>query len=101
MGSIISSIFYRCFSFCFPRSPNQNRHVRLPDIEEGKPQRLHTGPTLGPTPKRRALLVGISYRHSQSELWWPLENPHKDVDMFRDLLVRKYVIICEALMTQR
>ena len=39
--------------------------------------------------KRRAILVGISYAHSQSDTWWPLDGPHGDVDGFRDLLVRK------------
>jgi len=95
-SSAISSIFYRFFSFCFPRFTNQNTREPLPDIEEGKgkPHVPTSGPTSSPTPKptpkRRALLVGISYHHSQSDTWWPLENPHGDVDMFKDLLVRAY-----------
>jgi hypothetical protein len=88
MGSFISSIS-RCFSFYFHRLTNFNGHVRLPepDPEEGKLSGTIIGPTVGPKLKRRALLVGISYAHSQSETWWELEHPHKDVDMFRDLLV--------------
>jgi hypothetical protein len=91
MGSFISSIS-RCFSFYFHKLTNFNGHVRLPepDPEEGKPSGTIIGPTVGPKLKRRALLVGISYAHSQSETWWELEHPHKDVDMFRDLLVGTY-----------
>ncbi|KAN0136668.1 Caspase domain containing protein [Lactarius tabidus] len=63
-----------------------------PVIEEGKPPGTIIGPSLGPTVrlKRRALLVGISYAHGPTDTWWELENPHQDVDMFRDLLVRTY-----------
>ena len=57
------------------------------DLEEGKLPRTITSPTVGPAVKRRALVVGISYAHSQSDIWWPLENPHEDVEMFRDLLI--------------
>jgi hypothetical protein len=45
------------------------------------------GTSIVPKKKRRALLVGISYAHIQSDTWWPLENPHQDVDLFRNLLV--------------
>jgi hypothetical protein len=93
MGSFISSIS-RCFSSYFRRFTNSNVHVRLPDpdLEEGKPTGTIIGRTLGPIVKlkRRALLVGISYAHGPRDTWWELENPHKDVDMFRDLLVGTY-----------
>ncbi|KAF8259966.1 caspase domain-containing protein [Lactarius quietus] len=105
MGSIISTIV-SYLSACFRRITNSNGRERLQDrdIEEGKQQDTSIGPTLSPTPptlvptpplpkltpKRRALLVGISYKHSESDDWWPLENPHVDVDMFRSLLVSVY-----------
>ncbi|KAN0136670.1 Caspase domain containing protein [Lactarius tabidus] len=93
MGSFISSIS-RCFSSYFRRFTNSNVHVRLPDpdLEEGKPTGTIIGRTLGPIVKlkRRALLVGITYAHSPQDTWWELENPHKDVNMFRDLLVGTY-----------
>jgi len=83
MGSLLSSIYSRYFSFCFRRIINSNGRIRLPDVEEGKPQ----GTSIVPTVKRRALLVGISYAYSQSDTWWSLENPHDDVDLFWNLLV--------------
>jgi len=43
----------------------------------------------GTTPKRRALLVGISYENSSSE-WELLEGAHIDVACFRDLLISAY-----------
>ena len=39
--------------------------------------------------KRRALLVGISYT-SPWNTWPPLDEPHGDVDQYRDLLVSEY-----------
>jgi len=45
------------------------------------------GASVGPPTKRRALLVGISYYHSQPDTWRPLGGPHECVDLFRDLLV--------------
>lgn len=41
-------------------------------------------------PKRRALLVGISYSRASSETWSPLDGTHIDVDKFRDLLISVY-----------
>ena len=46
-----------------------------------------------PRPKRRALLIGITYKGSTDEVWTPLEHPHDDVDNFRELLIRVYSII--------
>lgn len=89
MGSILSFIS-RCFPSIFRSSTDSDGHepFRDPDLEEGKSSDTVIGPTSAPTVKvrRRALLVGISYAHSQSE-WCSLENPHQDVDMFRDLLI--------------
>jgi hypothetical protein len=82
MGSFLSTI-RRCLSFCFRGTINPNGRIRLPDVEEGKTQ----GTSIVPKKKKRALLVGISYAHIQSDTWWPLENPHQDVDLFRNLLV--------------
>ena len=94
---MISSIWSRCFSFFFRRTTYPNGRIHLPDIEDGQLQ----GTSIVPTVQRRALLVGISYTHSWSEVWWPLENPHKDVDMFRDLLVGKQSSSAKARMTRR
>ena len=91
MGSIMGSIYSRCSSFRFRQATNQNGRIRLrvPDIDGTTPG-TSTGPALGPTTKRRALLVGISYAHSQSGGdYRVLENPHDDVDMFRNLLIRE------------
>lgn len=92
MGCILSFIS-RCFPF-FRQATDSNGHEPLrgpdrPDLEEGKSQDTVIGPALSPTlkVKRRALLVGISYAYIQSDLWCSLENPHQDVDMFRDLLI--------------
>ena len=85
VGSLLSSFYSRCLESCFPCITNPNGHIRLPDEEEDEPQDA----SMFPKVKRRALVVGISYVHSQSETWWPLEHPHQDADMFRDLLVRK------------
>ena len=46
-----------------------------------------------PKSKRRALLVGITYKSSTDEVWTPLEHPHDDVDNFRELLIRVFSII--------
>lgn len=86
MGSLLSSIYSRYLSFCFSRIVGPTGRIRLPDVEEGKTQ----GTGIGPTVKRRALLVGISYKPNQSDTWRPLENPHGDVDLYRKLLVRVY-----------
>ena len=53
--------------------------IRLPDDEDNK--RDSEGPTL----KRRALLVGISYKGAHNK-WSALDGPYDDVDRFRHLL---------------
>ncbi|KAI0299856.1 caspase domain-containing protein, partial [Russula brevipes] len=42
------------------------------------------------TPKRRALLIGISYHRTQSKIWTPLDGSHEDVERFRKLLIETY-----------
>jgi hypothetical protein len=73
------------------------RHERLPDVEgdlcepddaEGS---LRGDKAKGTTPKRRALLVGISYRHSPSNEWEHLDGTHVDVERFRELLISAYM----------
>jgi ankyrin repeat protein len=67
-----------------------SHHKRLRDVES----KAH-----GPTPKRRALLVGISYHDSTSPMWEPLAGPHVDVENFRELLICMYFIPGSALAT--
>jgi ankyrin repeat protein len=55
------------------------QRIRLPDVVEETRSAM-----VGP--KRRALLVGISY-HSSS----PLDGPHKDVDCVRELLIGEQI----------
>jgi hypothetical protein len=43
----------------------------------------------GPTSKRCALLVGISYNGAYNQ-WPALNGPHNDVDRFRQLLTGTY-----------
>ena len=45
-----------------------------------------------PRPRRRALLVGISYHDSTDPVWTPLEGPFFGVHHFLDLLIRVYII---------
>jgi hypothetical protein len=65
------------------RNPaHQPHHEPLPDIEgEGET------PYPGPLPKKRALLVGITYHSSISSIWTPLICPHVDVKHFQELLI--------------
>src|SRR5487761_1706773 len=60
------------------------------DVEGG----LREGTANGATPKRRALLVGISYEHSPCDEftgeWEVLDGTHKDVEYFRKLLISAY-----------
>jgi hypothetical protein len=79
MGALISSLFTRCFSLRLYKAnnPTLTGRVRLPDVEECK--------TDGTTPKRRALLVGITYNGSKT--WSRLDGPHGDVAHFQKLLI--------------
>ena len=56
--------------------------LRLTDVQEET-----QSARAAPTSKRRALLVGISYHHSLSEPWSPLDGSHEAVDRFRELLI--------------
>lgn len=56
--------------------------VRLPDDDDDKSE--------GPTSRRRALLVGISYKGDHNQ-WPPLDGPHSDVERFRQLLIGTYL----------
>jgi len=58
------------------------------DVEQGRCEGKANDAT--PTPKRRALLVGISYKHRSSDDWAPLEGPYEDVTHFRELLIGAY-----------
>ncbi|KAH9172758.1 caspase domain-containing protein [Lactarius sanguifluus] len=60
---------------------NTTGTIRLPDDEEDKSE--------GPTSKRRALLVGISYKGDHNT-WSALDGPHEDVDRFQQLLTETY-----------
>src|SRR6266403_4390333 len=98
MGALLSSLRTRCITLrsrwskfkCSspPVRPgdSSSRHERLADIEEGESKAPR------PRPKKRALLVGISYHDSTSPIWTPLDGPHVDIRLFQKLLVRAYFI---------
>ena len=109
MGSCFSSLRSRCNSLWsklwprwFQRSPphgpraaGASDHGRLPDIEAGKGEEESKAPcpsTPPPTPKKRALLVGITYHDSTDPMWTPLDGPHVDVMHFQKLLIGAYFI---------
>jgi hypothetical protein len=69
---------------------NPPHHERLPDIEEGERER--NAPYPSPLPKKRALLVSITYHNSTSPIWTPLNGPHIDVKHSQLLLIRAYFI---------
>jgi hypothetical protein len=80
MGSLFSTLHH-----CWPVDwwP-QARLLRAGQSEDSEVE------ATGATPKRRALLVGISYQHTQSNMWMPLDGPHEDVERFRKLLLETY-----------
>ncbi|KAH9979130.1 caspase domain-containing protein [Russula compacta] len=90
MSTFFSSLLSRCSMVCslWLHRPYRagdraaNGHNPLND-EEGHEE-------YGATPKRRALLVGISYSLTSSETWSPLDGTHTDVDNFRELLINTY-----------
>ena len=57
-------------------------------VEAPLRRRLHEGAT----PKRRALLIGISYHDSTDPVWIPLVAPRVNVDHFWELLICVYSI---------
>ena len=70
------------------------KHIHVPDVEEEDAQ----GTSMGPTTKRRALLVGISYH--RNDRWWQLDGSHKDVDHFWNLLVCEYVFFSNEVVAK-
>ena len=85
MGSILGYIYSLCLWLYRRCIINPSRRIRFPGVDECELQ----GTSIGPTVKRRALLVGISYANIESDLWPSLETPHQDVDLFWNLLVGK------------
>jgi hypothetical protein len=94
-----------CWLHSFLRQPGGNsdsaeRKRLLDDVKERLREQddVKTGPredkANGTTPKRRALLVGISYEHSTfneyTDVWEVLEGAHSDVVRVRDLLISAY-----------
>ncbi|KAH9041167.1 caspase domain-containing protein [Lactarius hengduanensis] len=80
MNTFIKTLFSRCFCWPFGMT-NTTGTIRLPDDEEDKSE--------SPTSKRRALLVGISYKGDHNT-WSALDGPHEDVDRFQQLLTETY-----------
>jgi len=111
MGALVSkftSLSSRCsatlsrWSHLFHRrgrNSDPTGHERLPDdVEQGHFEDKANGAI--PTPKRRALLVGISYKRRPSEEWAPLEGPYEDVTHFRELLIGAYSFLsCKRRLT--
>lgn len=101
MGTVFSSLRSRCISLWSrwsrwrprlrPAASFPSDHERLPDVEEGAGESKVPYP-ISPPPKKRALLVGITYRDSASPTWAPLDGPHIDVSHFEKLLIRAYFI---------
>ena len=61
---------------------DEEHNDRVPDDTHNG----HLSDDVHDKPKRRALLVGITYS-SPSNTWSPLDGPHGDVDQYRDLLI--------------
>ncbi|KAN0136282.1 Caspase domain containing protein [Lactarius tabidus] len=80
MITFVKKLLSRCFCWPFGMASTTGT-IRLPDDEEDKIE--------GPTSKRRALLVGISYNGPHNQ-WSPLDGPHSDVDRFQQLLTDTY-----------
>ncbi|KAH9959977.1 caspase domain-containing protein [Russula dissimulans] len=93
MGALLSSLMSRCvalwsrWSQRSHRAGESNRQERLPDVEEGEGKANGAAPRI---PKRRALLVGISYRRRLSKKWLPLDGTRDDVKRFQELLIHTY-----------
>jgi len=93
MGALLSSLMSRCITFWsrWARAGESNEREREqerpPDVEEGEDKVNSATPK---TPKRRALLVGISYRRRPSKTWSPLDGTYGDVKRFRNILISAY-----------
>ncbi|KAH9991896.1 caspase domain-containing protein [Russula vinacea] len=99
MGALLSSLYSHCTTFWsrwfqwLPLWPGSHPdHDPLGDAEGGE-SKAHL-----PTPKRRALLVGITYHDSTDPIWTPLDGPHIDVDHFRNLLIYIYGYLPEDII---
>ena len=95
MGVLLSSLRTRCINLWFQLSkwlPYRPWWAGSPyqkpprDVEKGDTK------AYDPVPKRRALLVGISYYDSTDPIWTPLETSHVNVDQFQYLLIRVYLV---------
>jgi hypothetical protein len=89
--TIIKTFLSRCFCWPFGMGSTTGT-IRLADDEEDKSE--------GPTSKRRALLVGISYSGPHNK-WPALDGPHDDVDRFRQLLTETYGYQSEDITVMR
>ena len=69
------------------RDAEEESEAHVPASERPLPDSQEQSTVHVPGPKRRALLVGISYEGSIDPVWTPLEHPHDDVDNFRKLLI--------------
>jgi hypothetical protein len=78
------------FSLSVLSMKRPSHHEPLADIEEGEGE--SNAPYPSPPPKKRALLVGITYHDSPSPIWTPLDGPHVNVKHFQELLIGAYFI---------
>lgn len=99
MGALLSSLRTRCIILWFrlsnwlpyrpwwAGSPYPCPYQKPPRDVDKRDTKAY-----GPAPKRRGLLVGISYYDSTDPMWPPLETSHVNVDQFQYLLIRVYFI---------
>ena len=90
MGSFPGSLYSNIVPIWSRGIIDLAKRIHLPDVV-GETECAGEGPTT----KRRALLVGISYYYSESDTLWPLRGSHEDVDLFWDLLCRNSLICLE------
>jgi hypothetical protein len=102
MGAFFSFLFSRCITLSSRWSHPSHRGARdsdatirehlSDDVEGGLREDKANLEAISatPTPKRRVLLVGISYHNSPSKKWAPLDGPHTDIKHFRKLLISAY-----------
>ena len=94
MGSILSSLCTRCIKFWSRLSKWLQYRPWWAGSPQKPPRDVEKGESkaYGPTPKRRALLVGIEYHDNASPIWTPLDGSHVDVDRFLKLLICVYIV---------
>jgi hypothetical protein len=103
MGALFSrlQIFYRVYHWVRGgsapgRDGESTAPERLPvdDVERSHDDSEDKATANGTKPRRRALIVGISYKHSprndSTNKWDVLEGPFTDVELFRELLIGAY-----------